>query len=168
MQRSSRAPSGIPSVSQVVQRIVGNSTHLARPNLGCSGSSSNSSPSTSTSADGELRSSFPGLYGPRGSRPRPYSLPLKPRYRYTPRPPKNFLKQVVLVGPGECTVPRGQTWQDLHNAGCVADVMEIGGAWDEAELFSALESAFSMILDQSSPPPRYVSIKTQCTIVTCT
>ena len=90
--------------------------------------------------------------------PHPYGRPSKPRgYHYTPRPPKNFLKQVVLVGPGVSSVPRGQAWQDLHCAGCIADVMEICGAWTEQQLFDALESAFARVLDQSKSPPRYVS-----------
>ena len=74
----------------------------------------------------------------------------------TPRPPKNFLKQVILVGPGVSSVPRGQAWQDLHDAGCIADVMEICGAWTEKQLLDALESAFVGILDQSTSPPRYL------------
>ena len=168
MRRSGRSPARlpVPSVSQVVQRIVGNSSglsHLSRPNVGASGVSAWSAPSTST--DGELRSSFPSLYGPRGARPRPYSRPPKPRYSYTPRPPKNFLKQVVVVGPGVCTVPRGQAWQDLHDMGCIADVMEIGGTWTEEQLFNVLESAFSRVLDQSMPPPRYTdTVALKCVV----
>lgn len=149
-------------VSQVVSRIVGNTSGLsqvASPGPGPS-SSATCRPSSSGGAattNDELHSSFPGLYGPRGVRHQPYSRPRpKPRYNYTPRPPKNFLKQVVLVDVGTTGVPRGQAWQDLHDQGCIADVLEINGAWTEQEVFQALEGAFSKVLDQSHPPPRYL------------
>ena len=160
MQRSDRALLRVPPVSQVVHRIVGNSSGLSQvvgPRAGPSCSlSQGAGPRDSTSTDHELSRSFPGLYGPRPghSRHQPYSRP-KPRYNYKPRPPKNFLKQVVLVGPGVNNVPRGQLWQDLHDQGCVADVMEFCGAWNQTLVFDALESAFSKVLDQSTPPPRY-------------
>lgn len=132
-------------VSQVISRIVGNLSGLSQVVTGPS-SSATCRPSSSGNAattNDELHSSFPGLYGPRGVRHQPYSRPHpKPRYSYVPRPPKNFLKQVILVDVG-------QAWQDLHVKGCIADVLQINGAWTEQEVFDALEGAFSKVLDQS-------------------
>ena len=66
------------------------------------------------------------------------------------------MKQVVLVDVGTTGVPRGQAWQDLNDQGCIADVLEINGAWTEQEVFQALEGAFSKVLDQNHAPPRYL------------
>ena len=151
-------------VSQAISRIVGNPSGLLQvvsPGPGPS-SLATCRPSASSNAattNDELHSSFPGLYGPRGVR-QPYSRPRpKPRYSYVPRPLKNFWKQVILVDVGVTIVPRGQAWQDLHDKGCIADVLEINGAWTEQEVFDAMEDAFSKVLDQSHPPPRYTREK---------
>ena len=63
----------------------------------------------------------------------------------------------VQVDVGTTGVPRGQAWQVFHDQGCIADMLEINGAWSEQEVFQALEGAFSKVLDQSHTPPRYVT-----------
>ena len=66
-------------------------------------------PSTSRrrqSTSEELAIAFPGMHR---SRPSPYFRPggnSTRRYTYVPRPPKNFLKRVVLVGPECSSVPK--------------------------------------------------------------
>ena len=152
-------------MSQVVSRIAQNPSGLSQVMSSGPGPSSSATcrPSASGNAattNDELHSSFPGLYDPREVGHHPYSRPRpKPRYSYVPQPPKNFLKQVILVDVGVTTVPRGQAWQDLHDKGCIADELEINGAWTEPEVFDALEGAFKKVLDQSHPPPRYTRQK---------
>ena len=60
------------------------------------------------------------------SRPRSRSQPTASR----PKPAvKDFVRNVVLVEPGEVDVPRGRVRQDLYDVGCVLDMMTFKGNW---------------------------------------
>ena len=105
----------------------------------------------------EMRSCFPGLYNrPKSIKQRaaPYS---RPPHQKSPAV-KRFLRNVVMVSPNETAVPKGRNRHYLYEQGQIIDMFEFNGAWDAAETTEALERAFSAVLDQRSPSPRYVIV----------
>ena len=166
MQRSDRRPLRMLPVSQVVSRIVGNPNGLSQvvsPSAGaCAGPSSSLSSRPSSNGTGvattndKLHSYF-RVYMAYREQDINHTAGLAPTQSLATycNHQKNFLKQVILVDVGVTSVPSWQAWQDLHDKGCIADVLEINGAWTEQEVFDALDGAFSKVLDQGHPPPRY-------------
>ena len=67
---------------------------------------------------------------------------------------KSFIANVVLVDVGHESVPRGKIRQQLHDQGCVADLLGFKGDLQEEDIFGLLEDTFGHVLDQSSPTPR--------------
>ena len=144
-------------VSEVVQRIIGRSglSQLLNRN-------SNPLPesATPTSVHQEMAQTFPCMYSAPGPSRRVSSYPIRgtpySRQRvYVPRPPKNFLKRIVLVAPGVAIVPKGKVRQQLHDDGCICDMMEFNGSWDEEAVMKSLVEAFVAVLDPNAPAPKY-------------
>lgn len=109
---------------------------------------------------------FPTISGQR-RRPHPYI----PRHSYTPpmRPSriqhshhqagvasisKSFTRDVVLLAPSECCVPRGVSRSRLHDEGQVANMVDFLSRWDE-KTRKRIEECFVGILDMNKPYPRY-------------
>lgn len=145
-----------PAVSEVVQRIVGRSglSQLLNRN-----SNPNPESATPTSVQQEMAQTFPGMYRAPGPSRSLSSYPVRGTpYRqrvYIPRPPKNFLKRIVLVAPDIANVPKGKVRQQLHDDGCICDMMEFNGSWDEEAVMKSLVEAFDAVLDQNAPAPKY-------------
>ncbi len=144
-------------VSEVVQRIIGRSglSQLMNRN-------SNPPPesATPTSVHQEMAHTFPSMYSAPGPSRSLSSYPIRGtpygRQRgYIPRPPKNFLKRIVLVNPDVAIVPKGKVRQQLHDDGCICDMMEFNGSWDEEAVMKSLVEAFDAVLDQNAPAPKY-------------
>ena len=53
-------------------------------------------------------------------------------------------------------VPKGKAHQQLHNDGCICDMIEFTGSWDEEAVMKSLEKAFAPVLDLTAPAPRYM------------
>ena len=167
--QSARQPGHQPGrqVSEVVQRIVGRPSSLTQLLNRGEPARRISESTTSTSVHQEMAQTFPSVYSAPGpsriSTPGPSrSLSSYPSrgapYRqrvYIPRPPKNFLKRVVLVGPNFENVPKGKVRQQLHDDGCICDMMEFTGTWDEEAVMKCLMDTFNPVLDQNAPVPRY-------------
>ena len=66
-----------------------------------------------------------------------------------------FTKNVVLVGHdyGDL-VPRGAKREQLHDAGQIANLVEIFANWNE-EVYKTIEHRFQSLIDISKPFPRY-------------
>ena len=110
----------------------------------------------STSVQQEMARTFPSAPGPSRSLSSYPSRGVPYRQRaYVPRPPKNFLKRVVLVAPETAIVPRGKARQQLHDDGCICDMMEFTGSWDEEDVMKSLVDMFDRVLDRSGPVPWY-------------
>ena len=51
-------------------------------------------------------------------------------------------------------IPRGSTREQLHDAGQIANLVELSMSWTEEEVYRQLESRFA-IMDMTKPFPRY-------------
>lgn len=133
------------------------------------------------SAEEELRLRFPSLQQTRGTvgSSRRRLTPYLPRHNYTPTSRRQrssmiqiasrsssrracnpimqsqlFTRDVVLVEAGEdVPVPRGKYKQELHDRGCIINMMEIDKQWNESRLFDKIERRLPK-LDTSKPFPR--------------
>lgn len=113
--QSEHQPSRQPGhpVSEVIQRIVGRPGSLTRLLNQNSGGRTTSESVTPTSVHQEMAQTFPSMYSAPGPSRSLSSYPLEghPTGRgptFLARPPKNYLKRVVLVAPGIENVPKGK------------------------------------------------------------
>ena len=49
----------------------------------------------------------------------------------------------------------GNVRQQLHDDGCICDMMEFNGSLDEEAVMKSLVEAFDTVLDQNAPAPKY-------------
>lgn len=133
-----------------------------------------------SSVEEELRARFPSLQ--RRSNRRQLT-PYLPRHNYTPNTRRQptfqrssmiqlasrsasrracnpivqsnfFTRDIILVEAGEdVPVPRGKLKQELHDRGCIINMMEVDKQWNEHRLFDEIERRLPM-LDMSKPFPR--------------
>ena len=65
----------------------------------------------------------------------------------------------MLVATGVAIVSKGKVRQQLHDDGCICDMMEFNGSWDEEAVMKSLVEAFVAILDPMHRHQKY-SLKT--------
>ena len=120
----------------------------------------------------EMRQRFPASTNRQSRQYYPYN----PRHNYTPqlrqsrilsshsKPLKTpvrsatYTKNVILVARDSSdVVPCGAKREQLHDAGQIANLVEICTAWDEEMVYRKLESRFLHLIDMNKPFPRYSS-----------
>ena len=167
-RQSGRQP-GRP-VSEVVQRIIGRPGSLTELlNRNSDGEPLRISV-TPTSVHQEMAQTFPSVYNAPGPSRSLSTYPVRgtpyqPQRAYIPRPPKNFLKRVVLVAPDTGNVPKGKVRQQLHDDGCICDMVEFTGSWDEEAVMKCLVDTFVTVLDPNAPAPRYSTLLSPNTVI---
>ncbi len=67
---------------------------------------------------------------------------------------QHFNKEVVLLAPGSCSLPRGKAKVLLHDKHQIADMVEFNAYWGAREVIRKIEDTFHGVLDSSKPPPR--------------
>ena len=60
------------------------------------------------------------------------------------------------MAPDTGNVPKGKARQQMHDDGCICDMMEFTGSWDEEAVMKSLEEAFAPVLDSTASAPRYM------------